>query len=189
VQIWGEGVAFSCGAGIGCEHGEVTLVLVLVTAFLIFAIAAVTVGQMTFSAARTARQAVFDLDEAVDYVADRLPYEVQARLSHDDVRRLLSWYLDELEAKRVAYERDEERLPEDAGQDIEASNAREVDDAALENIETLDEIVVDEDRVAAKVLGRAEKAKLDVTDVDVLLVLGECEQYLIDIGAIGGRAD
>jgi hypothetical protein len=172
----------------------VTLVLVLVTAFAIFAIAAVTVGRMTFAGARTARQAVFDLDEAVDYVADRLPLEVQARLSHDDVREILGWYLDELEGTRVAYERDEERLPDDISEAPDASSALEVDDAepdgrGLDPTATGDEIVVDEDRVAAKVIGRAERAELDVTDVDVMLVLGECEAYLVEIGAIGGRAD
>lgn len=160
----------------------VVLVIVLLTAFVIFAIAAVTVGRATFTGARTARQAVFDLDEAVDYVADRLPFELQARLSHDDVRDLLGWYLDELEAKRVAYERDEERLPDPATADEADPDEPAPDDG-------LDEIVVDEDRVAATVIGRAEKAQLDVTDVDVLLVLGECEAYLRAIGAIGGPAD
>jgi hypothetical protein len=163
----------------------VALVLVLLTAFVIFAIAAVAVGRATFTGARTARQAVFDLDEAVEYVADRLPYEVQARISHYDVRAVLGWYLDELEAKRVAYERDEERLPED---DTDGAGRRNDDiDDDLDVV--LDEIVVDEDRVAAKVIGRTEAAGLELTDVDVLLILGECEDYLVAIGAIGGQAE
>ena len=77
---------------------------------MVFAVAAVAVGRATFSSAVTARQSVFDLDEAVEFVADRLPSEQQARLSHDDVREVIGWSLDELEASRVAYERDEERL-------------------------------------------------------------------------------
>lgn len=153
-----------------------TILLIAVTAFVIFAIAAVAIGRATFAGARTARQAVFDLDEAVDFVADRLPAELQARLSHDDVREVLNWYLDELEADRVAYERDDERLPDDPDEDAE------------EDEDLPDEIVVDEQTVAAKVIGRAEDAELGLSDLDVLLILEEGEQYLRAIGAVGGEA-
>jgi hypothetical protein len=163
----------------------VPLVLLLLTAFVIFAIAAVTVGRVAFVGARTARQSVFDLDEAVDYVADRLPPDLQARLTHQDVHTILGWYLDELESKKVAYERDELRLPEPIDEEVDPDEP--ADDDGDEPV--LDEIVVDEDRIAARIISRTEKAGLEMNDVDVMLVLGECEDYLRAIGAIGGRAD
>jgi hypothetical protein len=143
----------------------VTVVLIALTAFVIFAIAAVAIGRATFSAATTARQSVFDLDEAVDFVADRLPYELQARLSHDDVRAVLGWMLDELERVDVAFERDELR---DDHEDAE--------------------VVVDDHDMAARVIGRAEKSALELSDVDVLLILDEGEAYLRAIGAVGAEA-
>jgi hypothetical protein len=39
---------------------------------------------------------VFDLDEAVEWVAANLPFEVAAQLSHDDVRSMLTWSLEHL---------------------------------------------------------------------------------------------
>jgi hypothetical protein len=143
----------------------VTVALIVLTAFVIFAIAAVAVGRFTFTGAVTARQSVFDLDEAVDFVADRLPFELQARLSHDEVRAVLGWMLDELERAAVAYERDELRVDHED-----------------------DEVVVDEQTMAARVIGRAERSDLDLSDVDILLILEEAEAYLRAIGAIGAEA-
>lgn len=144
-----------------------TIVVLALTAFVVFAVAAVAVGRVVAAGSTSARQAVYDLDEATDWVADRLPFELQARLSHDDVRVVLAWYLDELEAKGVAYERDEERPDADEPGPL----------------------VVDEDAAAARVLGRVEEAgNLELSDVDVLLVLEEGLGYLRAIGAIGGAA-
>jgi len=142
------------------------IVLIIVTALAVFVVAAVAVGRTTFRSSTTARQANFDLTEAVDFVADRLPFELQARLSHDDVHAVLGWYLDELEAHRVAYERDELRLDDAEG----------------------DDVVLEESDLAAQVIGRCEQAGLELSDVDVLFVLEEGEQYLRAIGALGGPA-
>lgn len=160
------------------------IVILLLAGFLIFAIAAVTIGRVAATGARTARQAVFDLDEAVDFVADRLPYELQARMSHDDVRAVLAWYLDELEAERVAYERDELRLPDDPSIDPVPRDDSDEDGVA----DVPETIVLDEQTLAARVIGRAEEAELGLSDVDVLLVLEEGEHYLQAIGAVGGEA-
>ena len=63
---------------------------------LVFAIAAAVVGRETFRLVEEAPRPVFDLDEAVAWVAADLPFEVSARLSHDEVRQLLTWSLDHL---------------------------------------------------------------------------------------------
>ena len=39
---------------------------------------------------------MFDLDEAVEWVAADLPFEVSAQLSHEEVRQLLTWSLEHL---------------------------------------------------------------------------------------------
>ena len=67
-------------------------------AVLVFVIAAVVVGRETSRLAGAPPRPVFDLEEAVAWVADRLPDDVSARLSYDEVRRLLAWGVDYLAA-------------------------------------------------------------------------------------------
>ena len=55
---------------------------------LVVVIALVAVGREAFTLGTQPKQAHFDLEEAVEFVADRLPDEVTARLSFDDVRSL-----------------------------------------------------------------------------------------------------
>ena len=67
-----------------------------------FVIAAVAVGGVTARLASRSRRSVYDLDEAVDFVAEALPDELTAAISFDDVRAVLAWHLDFLEARGVA---------------------------------------------------------------------------------------
>ena len=64
---------------------------------LVVVIGLVVLGRETQRLATTSRPAVFELDEAVGYIADLLPAEVQARISHDDVRWVLLTDADLLE--------------------------------------------------------------------------------------------
>jgi len=98
----------------------------------------------------------------VHYVADRLPDDVTAELSYDDVRSVLGWYLDYLELKGVAAESDH---------DLEARPSGP--------------IVAGEDEGVAYVLGRASEAGVQVDDVQVLEVVEAGIDYLTAIGAIG----
>ena len=45
---------------------------------------------------------VFDLDEAVEWVAEHLPFEVSAVLSHDDVRRIIDLNLEFFRTKAAS---------------------------------------------------------------------------------------
>ena len=63
----------------------IAVFLVIVAAVVVVAIALVAIGRETFTLGQQPKQAHFDLDEAVEYVADRLPDEVTARLGYDDV--------------------------------------------------------------------------------------------------------
>jgi hypothetical protein len=60
-------------------------------------LALVVVGRETFRLRTSARPAVFDLEEAVDFIADRLDERVAGRLTLDDVRWILRADVDLLE--------------------------------------------------------------------------------------------
>ncbi|HVF74531.1 MAG TPA: hypothetical protein VM938_05740 [Acidimicrobiales bacterium] len=61
---------------------------------IVFAIAAVVIGREARRLDAVPPRPVFDLDEAVEWVAEHLPFEVSAVLSHDDVRRIIDWNLE-----------------------------------------------------------------------------------------------
>jgi hypothetical protein len=138
------------------------VVFVVVAVVLVVAIGLVAVGAVTGRLATEPPTSVFDLDEAVHYVADRLPDDVTAELTYDEVRAVLGWYLDYLEVKGVAARSDHELEARPSGP-----------------------IVAGEDEGVAFVLGRATEAGVAVDDVQVLQVVEAGIDYLTAIGAIG----
>ena len=137
------------------------VVILVVAALGVVAIALVTIGRVVGRLSAASPTSVFDEDEAVEWIADRLPFELAAQLSHDDVRQLVLWHLEYFEAEGVATE--------------------------TQFVEAPDAVVVAEDESLAYVLGRAGEAGLDVTDVQVVTVLEVERDYLEAIGAIGPR--
>lgn len=83
------------------------IIFVLAAAVVTVVIALVAVGREAFTLGYRPKQALFDLDEAVDFVADRLPDEITARLSFDDVRRIVRWLVDYLQGGKDVVEDDE----------------------------------------------------------------------------------
>jgi hypothetical protein len=132
---------------------------------LVFAIAAGVVGSESFRLGHETAAAIFDVDEAVEAVADELPDGAQARLTYDEVRALILTTLDHLRDKGLT------AMP---GEELEPSGP--------------DEVVVDDDVLLADVLGAAESQGLDVTDEDAALVVQRLLQHLDEIGALGPRA-
>ena len=63
----------------------ITVVFAVVAGLLVFAIAAAVVGREAHRLDAVAPRAVYQLDEAVDFVCDRLPVESQARLTPGEV--------------------------------------------------------------------------------------------------------
>jgi hypothetical protein len=124
-------------------------------------IAYLTVGRETLLLGRQPKQAVFDIEEAVEFVAERLPAEVTARVGYDDVRQLLRWHVLYLRARGVPRLRSET-----AG----------------------DDVVVEDDEGLAWVLREADKAGLGVADEDVAAVVAADFAYLEAIGAVGAPA-
>ena len=143
-----------------------TWVFVVVGAVLVFAIAAAFVGSEAFRLGHETPAAIFDVDEAVDEVGDRLPLEVQGRLSYDEVRLLIVATLAHLRSKGLT------ALP---GDDLDQTAARP-------------EVVVADDDAVAVVLGAVEAQGLDVADEDAFEVISALLGHLGDIGALGPRA-
>lgn len=132
----------------------------LLGALAVFVVAAVSIGLVSGSLARRPRRSVYDLEEAVEFVADRLPEELTARLSYDDVRAVLTFHCDYLAAKGVA----SQRTADDIGTGL---------------------VVVPDDEPVAVVIGRVEDAGLELDDTDVITILDTEVEYYRAIGAIG----
>jgi len=127
---------------------------------IVFVIAAVVVGREANRLAGEPPRPVFDLDEAVSWVADHLPFAVAAELSHDDVRQILSWNLDFFRSKGVSGNGHSATAP--------AAN-----------------IVVGGGETVDNVLRRARDAGADYTALQVHAVLDAQMTYLEAIGAVG----
>lgn len=144
----------------------VTLAFVVAAALGVFAIAAVTIGREARRLDAVAPRAVYDLDEAVEFVAARLPADSQARLTYDELRKLLKAHMRWLHAKGL--------------------QPKDVVDRRQDIAET---VVVGEETVTAYLLGEAESMRIEVLDdVDVLQVVRRHLDYFEMIGAVGPRA-
>ena len=131
---------------------------------IVVVIGLVVLGRETARLATAARPAVFDMTQAVDFIADRLPAETQARISHDDVRWVLM-----------------------ADADLLDEATAEPDPHAPDPLEELPQIV-DEDAAVARILELADSSGRDLADEDVVAVLDARLAYLEAIGAIGPEA-
>jgi len=185
----------------------VVVVFLLLTVVVVVVIGLVAVGGVTAKLAGAPPRPLFDLEEAVDYVAERLPDDVTAQLSYDDVRSLVGWHLDYLQEKGVA------RMIEEVGGRSREAEADAAADAAEHDEgvrgEGTDEVldhsgradlgmvvsdedlpaVAEDDEGVAFVLLRALDAGLDVDDVQIVLVIEAEMAYLEAIGALGDAVE
>jgi hypothetical protein len=71
----------------------VTAVFVVLTALVVVGVAVLALRRAeSFLAGRPAA-ALFEVDEAIEFVASALPAEISSRLSYEDVEALLGWHL------------------------------------------------------------------------------------------------
>jgi uncharacterized membrane protein YccC len=144
----------------------VTILFSIAAAIAVFAIAAITIGREARRLDALAPRAVYDLDEAVEFVAARLPAESQARLTYDELRKMLKAHMRWLHSKGL-----QPKDVIDRKQDI------------------AEPVVVGEETVTAYLLGEAESLRIEVLDdVDVLHVVRCHLDYFEAIGAVGPRA-
>ena len=133
---------------------------------MVFVIAAESIGREAHRLDAVAPRAVYMLDDAVAFVAARLPTESQARLTFDEVQQLLVAHMRWLHAKGL-----QPRDVIDRPQDID------------------DELVVSEDTITAWLLGEAERLQIELLDdVDAVRVVQAHLAYFEEIGAVGPRA-
>jgi hypothetical protein len=140
------------------------IVFILIALALVFAIAAAVVGREARRLDAVPPHPVFDPEEAVEWVANHLPFDVSAVLSHDDVRQILDWNFEYFRAKGVSGN---------------GSTAHEVGAA---------QIVVGEAETVAYVMDRANASGTEYTTAQVRAVLDAQMSYLDAIGAIGPEA-
>lgn len=135
----------------------------VVALIIVFAIAAVVVGREARRLDAVAPSPTFDIDEAVEWIAEHLPYDVSAVLSHDDVRQIIDWNLEFFRLKGVS------------GNGHAAASEGPV---VVGGAETVD-----------YVLARAQALGESYTAAQVHAVLDAQMSYLEAIGAIGPEVD
>ena len=138
------------------------VVYLLVALAIVFAIAAVVVGREARRLDAEPPRPVFDPDEAVEWVANHLPFEVSAVLTHDDVRRILDWNLEYFRSKGVS------------------------GNGSTPHVEA--PIVVGGAETVAYVLDQAARTGATFTPEQVHAVLDAQMSYLEAIGAVGPEA-
>ncbi len=116
---------------------------------LVVVIGFVAVGRETSVLRYQARPAVFDLEEAVGFIADELPEGPAGRLTLDDVRWVLRADVDRLEQATV---------------DADDPDARTD--------------IVDQDGAVARIIELADDQDRDLADEDVVAVLDARSDYL-----------
>ena len=139
----------------------------MAAAMSVFLIAALTIGREARRLDAMAPRAVYQLEQAADYVAMSLPEATQARLTMEELEKLLVLHMNWLHSKGL--------LP-----------AKAVDQR--QNIST--PIVVTEDSLIAYLLGESDKAGIQIMDdVDLVNVTEAHLAYFDAIGAVGPEAD
>jgi hypothetical protein len=138
----------------------------VLSALVVFAIAAVVIGREAHRLDGVAPRAVYDIDEATAFVADRLPANSQARLTYEELKKMLVLHM--------------RWMHEQGLQPADVIDRRQNPDT---------EVVVGEESLTAFLLGQAEGARIDLLDdVDVVHVVREHLNYFDAIGAIGPSA-
>ena len=144
----------------------VTIAFFALSTLLVFVIAAVAIGREARRLDAVAPRAVYELEDAVAFVAERLPTTSQARLTFDEVRQLLVAHMRWLHAKGL-----QPRDVVDRRQDID------------------EDIVLNEETLTAWLLGEAERLEIELLDdVDAVHVVQAHLAYFDAIGAVGPRA-
>lgn len=145
----------------------ITVVFAVISAVLVFVIAAGVVGREAHRLDAVAPRVVYEIDQAVQFVSDALPQETQSRLTSNEVRSLLLGHLNWMSERDL--------MPKnvvDRRQDIDTP------------------VVADETALAAYLLRESVARGVELLDdVDVVFVLDAHNAYLAAIGAVGPQAE
>ncbi len=142
------------------------LLYVLVTAVLVFVIAAVVIGREAHRLDAVAPRSVYIPEEALEFVAEYLPEASQARLTPDELEMLLRFHMQWLHSKG-----------------LQPSNV-------IDRRQDISEpVVIREDTVVGYLLGEAERNEVEILDdIDAVNVVEAHLAYFEAIGAVGPQA-
>ena len=144
----------------------ITWVFIVAAAVLVFVIAAGVVGREAHRLDAVAPRSVYLIDEVVEFVAEYLPIETQARLTPAELEQLLTFHMRWLHAKGL--------------QPTNVIDRRQ-------DIDNL--VVVGEDDLVAYLIAESERNGIDVMDdVDLVNVVDAHLAYFDAIGAVGPKA-
>ena len=144
-----------------------TLVYIVVATVLVFVMAAVVVGREAHRLDSVAPRSVYIPQEAMEFVAEYLPVESQARLTPDELEQLLTAHMRWLHSKGL-----QPTNVIDRRQDISEA------------------VVITDDTVVGYLLGEAELLGIEIIDdVDVVNVVDAHLAYFDAIGAVGPKAE
>ncbi len=136
------------------------IIFVIIAAVFVFVIAAVSVGRETARLDALPPSPAFELVDSVGWIAERLPEEVSAQISYEDVRDITLWH-------------------------IEAVSALDEPADGHPNDEV---VIVDESLAVQAVIDRAAAAGRTFETSHVSAVISLLFQYLEQIGAVGPMA-
>ena len=139
---------------------------IAITVFVIVGSAAGSWWWVTTRLSVTEGAAVYDIEEAADFAASRLPDEVNARLDREQLMYLLGLHLSFFRRAGMA-------------------TYGGVDDVAMAAANTGETVVAHEDEAVDFVLRQLVEIDDPALSVDVVVVLELSNQYLASIGALG----
>ena len=139
-------------------------IAIAVASLLVVGVALVAVSRVSVELEGTIAPALLEIDDAVEAVAEALPFEVSAVISHGDVDTVIGWVLDWFE---------DLGLSSDFGEELGGEWV--VDDRVV-----ADEVGAAEHAVAR---GLDEESRIDPLHVTV--IVDAFITYLRDIGAVG----
>jgi len=144
----------------------ITLLFIVLAAVFTFVLAAVVIGREAHRLDSLSPRVVYIEEQALSFVAERLPDDTQSRLTLEELQQLLTYHLRWLNQKGLQPDHVIDRP-----QDID------------------EEVVVEGDSLAAYMLGEAERDGIEILDdIDVVRVVDAHQEYFDAIGAVGPLA-
>ena len=137
---------------------------------LVAVIALAAVGSVVRRLEKSAMPVVLEIDDAVDWIAERLPTEAASQLSRDDVVNIVGWYLEVFDAVGLA-----------------TDHGQELGDGALDDDPS--DVVAPLDDALEHVVARAGGGDDPLDAVAVAMAAELLGTYLTAVGAIGDPAD
>ena len=151
-----------------CYNRSVLLLFAIFGCLLVLLIAFVSVASTVRNLSEISFPSVLEVDDAVEWISERLPEEAASQLRRDEVFEIIRWWLDSIDSAGLASEH---------GEEIGEGRAK---NNKSESVADLD-IAVDE------VVARALDSPEPLNEVAVVVVLDLLIVYLTEIGAIGSQ--